>query len=249
MNNIDVMYKVIEQLAIMKIPVVFKGAMVLQHILKVNNINDMYRSTADIDMNYINGNKADEDILTDIKNAIDNLHVNGLEVTQTRKSGIGKSAGFSVSRFGEKIFKLDVSIGDNPFYTDYINDNGIHFYGATKEKIYTDKIIVLSERKIFRRIKDIYDLYVLSYLEGFNIDNIKRILKFMNKDLGDFSQFIGSIQELKHAYDKYDGIQNKPEFEIMYGRVRDFCMPFIVGSYKERKGYWSRERGMWIETY
>ena len=248
MNNIDVMYKVIEQLAIMKIPVVFKGAMVLQHILKINDINNMYRSTADIDMNYIYGNKTDEDILKDIKNAIDNLQIKGLEITQTRKSGIGKSAGFSVSRLGEKIFKLDVSIGENPFYTDYVNDNGILFYGATKEKIYTDKIIVLSERKIFRRIKDIYDLYVLSYLEGFEIDNIKNILKSMNKELGDFSQFTENIQELKHAYDKYDGIQNKPEFEIMYGRVRDFCMPFIVGSYKERKGYWSRERGMWIET-
>lgn len=33
-------------------------------------------------------------------------------------------------------------------------------------------------------------------------------------------------------YNKTQGIVNKPNFEVVYGRVRDFCTPFILGNIK-----------------
>lgn len=135
----------------------------------------------------------------------------------------------------------------NESITLYKTDDGYQFYGSSKEKIYMDKVSALASKKIFRRCKDLYDLYLLSMLDGYNLSDIVNVFNNSGRTLGDFEDFINSIEKLEYAYNQMRAITNKPEFNQVYGRVRDFCLPFITNRYKiYTNAIWQPKGGVWI---
>lgn len=99
-----------------------------------------------------------------------------------------------------------------------------------------DKIRVISTRKVFRRVKDIVDVYILSSSKGIKLEKIQDILQEYKNDLGNFSAFIERKDDLEHAYEKLKGITNKPSFSEVYTQVKIFLMPFIQSSILQHKG-------------
>lgn len=253
MSNINteqsrkLMNNLIEKMAILKYPVVFKGALVMQNLLDMHGISNTYRGTEDIDMDW--GTTLENKTLVQnaIENVVKSLGIDGVYIEKTRDFGDKQSGGFNIVHQKNILFSLDVNLRENPFFAAYKTDNGINFNGASKEKMIADKILVISKQLVFRRSKDIYDLHLLGQLPNIRYNDIVYIINVSNKPLGEFKQFINNILELKHSYDKLRGIVNKPSFEESYTYVRDFISPFILGleAYNNHITWISNER-RWI---
>lgn len=252
MNNIDIMYKVIEIMTAMRLPVVFKGALVLNQALKGMGMTSNFRQTKDIDLNWLNGNVSNEELTRSITEAIKVLGITDLRVENTRKANIERdtSAGFSIKRGTTELFSFDINLKDNPFTAVYTTNNGVSFLGSSLHKIFADKVRSTSYVTLLRRSKDIYDLYIMCNISGYSIKNTLEIYEYENKKLGEFDVFLRKIPDLAHAYNRLEGIPNKPSFDVVYRRVRDFCMPFITGEYKnfvnETDGVWDANASIWI---
>lgn len=246
MDTLEIMYNVIEAISILKYPIVFKGALVLNHLMETKGITETQRGTKDIDADWVGGRISMEELLSIIKDSIACIKIDNLEVRLVREATERRSSGFEVLLKNQNLFSFDISLVENEFITEYTTKNGVTFIGASKEKIFVDKISAISSRTLFRRAKDIYDLYLLSMLEGYYVREINYVLERSGRRLSEFSEFINDIDEIKNAYFKMRGIINPPEFNVMYGRVRDFCSPYITNGYTSGNGLWNVNAGLWI---
>ena len=100
-----------------------------------------------------------------------------LEVYAVREFGEKRSAGFRIgNEKGEKVASIDLSIRNNGYtqhYYSYVG--GIQITGASLGKMMADKLYAISEDKVLRRIKDILDIYVMSYIGSFETSKIQEI--------------------------------------------------------------------------
>ena len=65
----------------------------------------------------------------------------------------------------EKVASVDLSVRKNPFCRPYFfYVNGISINGASLSKMLSDKICAVSGENVCRRMKDILDVYVLSFI-------------------------------------------------------------------------------------
>lgn len=252
MHSMDIMYRIIEIMAVMRLPVVFKGALVLNQALKEMGMTSNFRQTRDIDLNWLNGNVSNEELTNTITEAVNLLGVPNLRVVSKREANIERdtSAGISIKRGTTDLFSFDISLKDNPFTAVYKTNSGVNFLGSSLHKIFADKVRSASHVTLVRRSKDIYDLYVMSSISGYSIKNTLEIHEYESKGLGEFDVFLRKIPDLRHAYNRLEGIHNKPSFDVAYRRVRDFCIPFITGEYRNfvggTDGVWDAEACMWV---
>ena len=104
-----------------------------------------------------------------------------------REPNIKTSLGLKViNEYNETITKIDLDIKDNPFYVIFnINNTNIKY--SSIEKIAADKLYALSGSHLFRRIKDILDMYLI--ISNFRLDTtkIREILKYDKRKLETFS--------------------------------------------------------------
>lgn len=222
----NIMIRLIEELALMKVPIAFKGAMVLKTAL-VSFPIDTDRSTADLDGDWVGNIPSMNMLVNTVNTALKNINPT-LSCKPYRKYGVGKSAGLSIFNNGKELFTMDISMKQNPYTSNYKTVNGVEFVGASLQKMLADKIQCASTNYIFRRSKDLYDLYLLSIVAGYTTYDVYNIWTSMNKVIGDFDGFINRVDELKHAYEKMKNIINKPQFETVYERVYTFLNPFIL---------------------
>lgn len=248
MERIDLLNRIIEELSKQGVPIVFKGAMLLNNILANDNPSNIYRKTFDIDGNWIGDNPDINEIRNYIQKAVNNIN-SDYHVSIVREFTERRSAGFKiyVDNNGKQdtIASIDISVkkvNQTVDYYSYINN--ITFKGVSLDKMITDKIATISTRQIYRRTKDLIDLYVLSFLTEFNYDEVFRILEFDNRELGDFEHFKNNIEHVEHAYSKLENISNKPSFEEVYERLKQKLKPFIdnpqppdggIGSFEKNK--------------
>lgn len=164
-----------------------------------------------------------------LQEAVNRLNYN-ITVVPYREYGNGKSAGFRFIRndTGLELTSMDLSIRENNNAFRYSYINGIQFCGQSIDKIVADKVLVCSSRKVFIRIKDVIDLYILSYCwSGSNIQILK-LIQASGKSIDMFNEFMNSYNELEHAYVKYNNTAtNNLPFEVVYGRVKIFLEPYI----------------------
>lgn len=214
----------------MNIPIVFKGALVLKAIqYNCGNPTGIIRETHDIDGDWVNGVPSMKMLTEILQEAVNRLNYN-ITVVPYREYGNGKSAGFRFIRndIGTELTSMDLSIRENNNTFRYSYINGIQFYGQSIDKIVADKILVCSSRKVFRRIKDVIDLYILSYCwSGSNIQ-ILQLIQASGKNIEMFNEFMNNYTELSHAYLKYNNTAtNNLSFEVVYSRVKILLEPYI----------------------
>ena len=154
-----------------------------------------------------------------------------LDVICNRKPGKGRSAGFSFidKNVGKPIFTMDIDVNRPVPQTRIYEVNGLSFSGVAPGQIIADKLAVISSDTVFRRIKDIVDLYYLSKVFVLDPFDVRRILDSEKRVLGDFNAFINRKAELEYSYEKFlfEGEVNKPSFEEVYSSVYVFIQNML----------------------
>ena len=222
MELVDFLYRVMEELSRAGIPIVFKGAMILNLVIRENNPSKVERMTRDIDGDWVGEFPTMEEMGKALRNAVQRVD-SSLDIQISRTFAERKSAGFKiVNELGEKIASIDLSVRQNQFYSNYISYvNGVSITGASLSKMLSDKIYAISGKNVCRRMKDVLDIYVMSFITKISTDELYWIWMENGRELGNFEAYKTQMTELNEAYDKMKGIRNKPDFIEVYQRVNE----------------------------
>lgn len=220
------MYEVMKAIYDSGIPISFKGSMVLKACLLEAGYSEEMRHTVDIDANWNADTPPSAGQMTEsLQKALQKNRIE-LNVSLYRMYGEGRSAGFELtdSLTGEMYFTMDIDVNRPIPPTKIYEVEGLRFCGAVPSQMIADKLSVISTEKVFRRIKDVVDLYYLSKVFSFDHTDVQRVLKNSGRALGNFSDFLYSEDTLRHAYEKFrfEGDVNKPPFEEVYENVKAY---------------------------
>ncbi len=215
------LYEVVYEISKENVPIIFKGGLALKDILNtLEPKNNIVRKTIDIDGNWVGKN--DYNLITNvIEKAISNIN-SSYKLVLFRYPDKNKSLGYKIlDKNGKLITKIDLDIKENPFYIELtINDVNVKY--SSLEKIFADKLFVLSSQFIFRRIKDLLDVYLILNNTNINIEKVKEILKFDNKKLDNFHTLLENKDVIEQGYLKLEGVIKKPLFSDVWNKVIDY---------------------------
>lgn len=220
------MYNVMKAIYESGIPISFKGSMVLKVCLMEAGFTNDIRHTVDIDANWYSDDwPSGEQIEESIRKALRNSGID-LNVKLYRMYGEGRSAGFELSEpsSGEILFTMDIDVNRPAAETIIYEVAEIRFRGSALLPMLADKLSVISCDKVFRRVKDLIDLYYAAQVYTPDWQKVLQALKDSGKTLGSFDSFLNKPDDLRHAYSKFrfDGDVFKPAFEDVYQTVRQF---------------------------
>lgn len=218
------MYAVMKAIYDSGIPVNFKGSMVLKACLLEAGYTDETRHTVDIDANWFSATPpTGPQMVESLEKAIQNSGLN-LKVSIYRMYGEGRSAGFELvdKDTDEVLFTMDMDVNRPIPPTKIYEIEGVRFCGVSPSQMIADKLSAISTEKVFRRIKDVVDLYYISKVFPFRTDEILYTLEINGRTLDSFSGFLHRKDELKHSYEKFrfTGDVRKPSFEEVYHAVK-----------------------------
>ena len=115
MELMEFLYNVMEELSKAGVPIVFKGAMVLNLAIRNNNPSKVERATRDIDGDWVGEGPTMKEMEKALQSAVKKVD-SALNVQISRVFGERKSAGFRiVNENGEKIASIDLSVRQNQF--------------------------------------------------------------------------------------------------------------------------------------
>ena len=225
------MYQVMKAIYDSGIPVSFKGSMVLKACLLEAGYAEETRHTVDIDGNWNSDTPPTaEQMVESLQEAIRMQGID-LKVSIYRMYGEGRSAGFELTdrNTGEILFSMDIDVNRPIPPTKMYVVEGLHFRGVAPAQMIADKISAVSSDKVFRRIKDIVDLYYLSKVFDFDKDDVLQRLKDSGRELGSFHSFLHRRGELEHSYEKFRfaGDVDKPPFEDVYRAVKRYIKTIL----------------------
>ena len=238
------MYEIMGRISASDAPIVFKGAMVTKLILAENSFTAFERQTNDVDANWVGTPPSMDALVGTINSALEEM-TEQLYATAFRDYADRKSAGISIRRKGadDELFVMDISMKP-------VNDDRLYYFGEIVVKgvlaneILFDKIAVMSTRLIFRRAKDMFDVYALAQCVQIDTQEIiKTHQANPNREVGAFDEFYNRQSDLEHAYNKLAGIKNKPPFSDVYTYLTDFIKPFSEKDMKLRT--WNNEKRRW----
>ena len=220
------MYQVMKAIFESGIPISFKGSMVLKACLIEAGYDEETRHTVDIDANWNSDTfPTGEQMTNSLQNALEKNNIN-LDVNIYRMYGDGRSAGFELSdkNTGEIYFTMDIDVNRPLAPTKIYEVEEFRFRGVSPYQMIADKLSVVSTDKIFRRIKDLVDLYYISKTFDFDKTEILQTLEDSGRTLDTFDGFLHRTEELKHSYDKFRfvGGVNKPLFDEVYEEVKSY---------------------------
>lgn len=229
---------------------ILKGGSVLMSKLIECDRQDLMRITRDID---IHCDKKDLwiDFYTNIE-AILNNNNQGLIYKIIKRRSLDKGLDTSDSlKFNiidtinnkEVQFKIDMNIKSNCIISiEYSPILNMNTYDAVT--MLSDKIVVVSSEKIYRRIKDLYDLTVLSSLYDYEYTNIIKHIQIKNPNITLKDMLIPkNFAAIQHAYSLYRGIYNKPSIQNLVASSRVFLQP-IYSKYSGEL-IWNHMKALW----
>lgn len=220
------MYSVMNAIFRSGIPIDFKGAMVLKACLLEAGFQEEIRHTADIDANwYSETAPTGAQLVETLENALRKSDID-LRVELYRMYGEGRSAGIELTEpeTGEVLFTIDMDVNRPVQATQIYEIAGLRFRGISPSQMLADKISTVSSVKVFRRIKDVVDLYYLSQVFGLDSNQLRQIMRRSGRELEDFHSFLHGTDDLRHAYEKFRfaGDVHKPAFDEVYNTVKTY---------------------------
>lgn len=175
--------------------------------------------------------KAGAVISYNLKHDIKDTMTGGITFDRGNNEKLGVDVGLHPLGYGVEFMKLD--------FTD--------IQRFTLERSLADKVSVLCSPKRFRRVKDLYDVYMITSM--FDIDGTAFAECKLHRNI-DYTKEPTSeetIVQLKYAYDKLilnrdsSFIIEKPDFYIVYNRV----LRFIKGTEDCDGSRWSCKEVSW----
>jgi hypothetical protein len=240
------MYQVLGKISEADAPLVFKGALITKLILSECGYSDLERQTRDIDANWIGSPPP----MSELENTIDrslNALDGSFRAVAFREYGDKISAGLYLvnNTTGEKMVTIDIDIrpicGSRTYHYGEMS-----ICGVLADEILSDKITVLSGMKVFRRSKDLIDVYALTHCVNVETAEIYRVIARKNLELGDFSNLLTRYADAEHAYHKLQGIEGKPPFDNVYSYLTKFVRPFAQRD--ETPRVWNSGKMTWEDA-
>jgi len=240
------MYRFMGRISESDAPIVFKGAMVTKFILTANGYTALDRQTKDVDANWVGTPPSMGDLVDVINRSLGDLQ-NQYVAVAFREYGEKKSAGISIRSkdADEEIFSMDISI--KPVSGSMMYHYGeIGVRGVLVNEILADKLTVMSTRMLFRRAKDMVDIYALAHcVEVRTLEIFEMFKKRPDREVGAFAEFFTNRQDVEHAYNKLAGIERKPSFDDVYSYLENFLQPFTRRD--EAPRVWNSRKLAWDE--
>ena len=226
------MYQVMKAIYDSGIPVSFKGSMVLKACLLEAGYSEETRHTVDIDGNWNSDTPPSADQMVEsLQEAIRKQGID-LDVSIYRMYGEGRSAGFELTDrdTGEVLFSMDIDVNRPIPPTKIYEVEGLRFCGVSSTQMIADKVAAISTDKVFRRIKDVVDLYYISEVFQFDKTDVIRTLENSGRTLGAFHGFLHRPEDLQHSYGKFrfEGGVYKPPFEEVYLAVKTYIKDVLT---------------------
>jgi hypothetical protein len=221
------MYAVMGVIADGNVPVIYKGALITKLILQENQFDAFVRETRDIDASWAGATPPPMELLTEMLNrALTGLNLKAVAV---REHGEKMSASYDIFDMSnnELSMTIDIDMRSAVESRTYIYGN-VTFQGVTPDNVIADKISAVSSDKVFRRAKDLIDIYALAHCVVLKTDNIRSIWERESRAIGDFNAFVNRREEVRHSYEKLRRINKKPEFVVIYDYLVKFLTPFFV---------------------
>ena len=240
------MYKILINISASDAPIVFKGALIKNLVLAEYGYNEIKRETKDIDCNWIDTPPSMNVLVDTIAKSLGDLQ-NEYYATIEREYGEKKSAGINIIKksTNEEIVLMDISmkpvIGSKIYYYGEMSIKGV-----LANEILADKISVLSSNHIFRRTKDIIDVYALAHCVNIQSGEIFDIYDKTKRTLQSFGAFLNRKSELEHAYKTLKGVEGKPSFAVIYSYLHKFLIPFIEKDYNSK--IWDNKNELWQDS-
>jgi hypothetical protein len=222
----QLMYQVLGKISAAKAPIVFKGALITKLVLAENGYTDLNRPTVDIDANWVGTPPTMDDLVTTIQTSLGELREQFYAVA-IRDYEDKKSAGISIRTKGtdKEIMSMDISI--KPVVGSKVYQYGeIGIKGVLPTEILADKITVLSKPLVFRRAKDLVDVYALAHCVEVRTSEVFDVLGSKSAIVGEFAELFTRRNDVEHAYGKLKGIDRKPPFDDVYPYLIAFVRPF-----------------------
>ena len=221
------MYQVLKELTRNKIPMIYKGGLITKYTLIQNQKCDLLRNTSDIDANWIGKNPTMEDIRKKIEESVLAVYPN-CSVVIFREFDENHSAGLKVIDADQKtLFKFDIDVFRPVAGISFLKIDDIEIQCVDAKQIIADKICAISGKTVFRRTKDMIDLYALSSFIPFTKEEILEISKTVNHEIQNFDNFLNRKEELRHAYETLKMSGTKPEFDTIYDTLLEKIAEFL----------------------
>lgn len=146
----------------------------------------------------------------------------------------------------ETFFRIDMNIKSNSIITcEYSPMLQMTTYDVLT--MLADKIAVVASPKVYRRIKDLYDIYVIANLYDLEYKDVwEHLMKKRGTAVLEHMLTPENYGELKHAYDLYSGIMNKPPFVDVVGTNISFLYPIIFMGQDVPNMVWRKRVGAWV---
>ena len=237
------MYEVLGKISESSAPIVFKGALITKLILAENGFTALDRSTKDIDANWTGAPPSMDAMVDSIRESLGEMRER-FDVIAIRGYAEKMSAGISVCArdSGKEIFTMDIDI--RPIIGSRIYQYGeARIRGVLANEILADKITVLSGAKVFRRSKDLIDVYALSHCVKVLTAEIFGVIASKHHDLGDFAELLTRRGDVEHAYEKLARVDGKPAFDVVYSCLAKFLQPFAAKDQTPR--VWDSDKLSW----
>lgn len=220
------MYAVMKAICDSGIPISFKGSMVLKACLMEAGFTEDTRHTVDIDANWNSDTPpTGAQMVESLQNALKNNGID-LEVSIFRMYGEGRSAGFDLKdrETGDVLFSMDIDVNRPIPPTKIYEVGGLQFCGVSPAQMIADKVAAVSTDKVFRRVKDVVDLYYISKVFRFDKTTVLQTLKNSGRALDTFHGFLHRSKDLQHSYEKFrfEGGVYKPPFAEVYRTVKAY---------------------------
>ena len=226
---------------------VLKGGSVLIADLYVKN-----RLISDIDI-HCSSRELWLHFCADVENILNNNDRGYVyKVVRHRNAGVSDFTSdtlvFVINDRGHEVkMKMDMNIKSNSMisvaYSPILNMNTYDAY-----TMMADKIVAVSARALFRRVKDLYDIFVLCSMYNFSYIELLKHIQVKHPTANIVNMLVDTnFSQLYHAYDKYDGIRNKPDFR----GILSVCMDFLSVFYNSYNGgdlVWDSMHLIWMEV-
>ena len=222
------MYQVLGKISASNAPFVFKGALITKLILAEHGFTLLDRQTVDADANWTGAPPSMENLVGTIQESLGDMREQFYAVA-IREYEEKKSAGISIMKKNtdKEVMTMDISI--KPVIGSKVYHYGeIGIKGVLADEILADKIAVMSGRLVFRRTKDLIDVYALSHCLEVQTSEIFDVHKRKSIIIGEFTEFLTRRGDVEHAYNKLQRIDGKPDFNDIYSYLTQFVRPFAA---------------------
>lgn len=229
---------------------ILKGDSVLvTRVLELNR-PDLYRLTSDLDI-HCDKQEVWDRFCSEVVDLLNN-NDRGYEYYLVKRRSLEKPMNNSDSLTFRLVteddvieFKMDMNIKSNSIITaEFSTALNMKTYDAMT--MLSDKVVAVSSRAVYRRAKDLYDIYVIMSMYSFNIRNLQEYIKLKHPDANLTNMLVGeNYTDIEHAYERYEGISNKPLLQVLFTSVQSFLQPVYMGVSSGL--VWDSKQGRWLD--